>query len=47
VGSSTTNSGTFSITNLETSINGFNGNFNSTDQFCTATGRFGGIRDVI
>jgi hypothetical protein len=47
VGSSTTNSGTFSITNLETSINGFNGNFNSSDQFCTATGRFGGIRDVI
>jgi len=42
-----TNAGTFSITNLETSINGFNGNFNSSDQFCTATGRFGGIRDVI
>jgi len=42
-----TNAGSFSITNLETSINGFNGNFNSSDQFCTATGRFGGIRDVI
>ena len=47
VGSNTTNSGTFSITNLETSINGFNGTFNSSDQFCTATGRFGGIKDVI
>lgn len=47
VGSSTTNSGTFSITNLETSVNGFNGNFTSSDQFCTATGRFGGIKDVI
>ena len=47
VGSSVTNSGTFSITNLETSVNGFNGNFNSSDQFCTATGRFGGIKDVI
>ena len=42
-----TNSGTFAITNLESSINGFNGNFNSSDQFCTATGRFGGLRDVI
>ena len=42
-----TNSGTFSITNLETSINGFNGNFNSSDQFCTATGRFGGVKDVL
>ena len=47
-GGSTTNSGTFSITNLETSINGFNGNFTSSDQFCTVTnGRFGGVRDVI
>jgi hypothetical protein len=42
-----TNNGSFSITNLETSVNGFNGNFTSSDQFCTATGRFGGIKDVL
>lgn len=40
-----TNSGSFSITNLETTINGFTANFTSSDSFCTATGRFGGIRD--
>jgi hypothetical protein len=47
VGNTTTNSGSFLITNLESGINGFHGNFSSSDQFCTATGRFGGIRDVI
>ncbi len=40
------NAGTFNITNLEPSINGFNGNLNTTDQFCSATGRFGGVKDV-
>ena len=42
------NTGNFSITNLESSINGFNGNFNASDQFCSNIGgRFGGVRDVL
>lgn len=41
------NAGTYTITNLETSINGFNGNFNGADQFCTWSGRFGGVKDVL
>lgn len=43
------NSGSFSVTNLESSINGFNGTFTGSDQFCTGgmTGRFGGVKDVI
>lgn len=43
------NSGTFSITNLDSSINGFNGTFTGSDQYCPGgmTGRFGGLKDVI
>ena len=42
------NVGTFNITNLETSINGFNGTLNQSDQFCSSqVGRFGGVKDVI
>ena len=42
------NAGSFSITNLESSINGFNGNFSASDQFCASmSGRFGGVKDVI
>jgi len=41
-----TNTGSFSITNLETSINGFNGTFTGGDQFCgSMSGRFGGVKD--
>ena len=48
-GSTAGNAGNFSITNLEPSINGFNGTFNATDQFCTGgmTGKFGGVKDVV
>ena len=42
------NAGTFNITNLESSINGFNGNYTASDQFCSSqVGRFGGVKDVI
>jgi len=44
-GSTPGNSGTFTISNLESSINGFNGTLNASDQFCTSSGRFGGVRD--
>jgi hypothetical protein len=41
------NVGTFSITNLEMSMNGFNGNYTGSDQFCAnQSGRFGGVKDV-
>jgi hypothetical protein len=48
-GSTAGNAGNFSVTNLESSINGFNGNLTATDQFCPGgmTGRFGGVKDVI
>jgi len=44
-----TNVGTFNITNLETSINGFNGTLTASDNFCTSgmTGRFGGLKDTL
>ena len=42
------NVGSFTITNLESSINGFNGNFQGSDQFCSNIGgRFGGVKDVL
>lgn len=46
-GSTAGNQGTFSITALEASRNGFNGAFTGTDQFCSMSGQFGGIRDVL
>jgi hypothetical protein len=47
-GTTAGNAGTFNITNLESSINGFNGNLTASDQFCASqTGRFGGVKDVI
>ncbi|MBC8023375.1 MAG: hypothetical protein H7Y14_09670 [Burkholderiales bacterium] len=42
------NAGNFTLTNLESSINGFNATLQASDQFCTSmTGRFGGVKDVI
>jgi hypothetical protein len=43
------NAGSFNITNLESSINGFNATFTASDQFCPGgmTGRFGGVKDVL
>ncbi|HUQ29099.1 MAG TPA: hypothetical protein VM051_10915 [Usitatibacter sp.] len=48
-GSTAGNAGNFSITNLESSINGFNATLTATDQFCPGgmTGRFGGVKDVL
>jgi hypothetical protein len=47
IGGNPGNVGAFSITNLESSINGFNGNYSASDQFCPSqAGRFGGVRDV-
>ena len=39
--------GTYSIAEITNSRNGFNGRLTHQDQFCTYTGFFGGIKDVI
>jgi hypothetical protein len=47
-GTQSSNVGTFTITNLETSTNGFNGDYVGRDQFCPGqnqVGRFGGLKD--
>jgi len=47
-GTTAGNNGNFTVSNLESSINGFNGTFTAADQFCTGgmTGKFGGVKDV-
>jgi hypothetical protein len=47
-GSTAGNAGTFTVSNLESSITGFNGSFSGSDQFCTGgmNGYFGGVKDV-
>jgi hypothetical protein len=41
-----TNFGTFSVSEIATSRNGFNGRFTGADNFCSQTGFFGGVKDV-
>lgn len=41
------NQGTFTLTAIDVSNNGFSANFTGQDQFCIYNGRFGGLRDVI
>lgn len=40
-------SGTFTMSEVEASRNGFNATFSGRDQFCTLNGYFGGVRDVL
>ncbi len=47
-GSVAGNAGSFSVTGVEASQNGWNGRFTGSDQFCSShTGYFGGVRDVL
>ncbi len=39
--------GTFTMNEVEASRNGFSATFSGRDQFCTYTGYFGGVRDVL
>ena len=39
-----TTSGTYSITEIAASANGFNGKFSAVDNYCTYDGRFSGVR---
>jgi hypothetical protein len=41
------NQGTFTISQIDAGVNGFNGNFQGSDQFCNYNGFFGGVRDVL
>ena len=40
------NAGTFTVSGIDSSVNGFTGHFNGKDQFCTYDGQFAGVRDV-
>lgn len=45
-GVANTLTGTFSVSEIATSRNGFNGRFSGSDNFCAQTGYFGGVKDV-
>jgi hypothetical protein len=45
-GSTPGNQGTFNLSQLATTQNGFSGAFSGSDQFCNYSGFFGGVRDV-
>lgn len=41
------NTGTFSLSAIDVTTTAFGATFTGSDQFCTYSGRFGGLRDVI
>ena len=43
---STTNAGSFGIDAIHITQSGFSGTFNGSDQFCSYSGYFGGVRDI-
>jgi hypothetical protein len=43
----TSNAGSFTLSSIQASVNGFTAHFHGTDQFCTYDGQFGGVRDVL
>lgn len=46
-GSTPGNQGTFTVSQIDAGVNGFNGSFQGSDQFCNYNGFFGGVRDVL
>jgi hypothetical protein len=47
-GSTATNQGSFTISNITSSQTGFSGTYTGADQFCSSyTGQFGGVKDVL
>jgi hypothetical protein len=46
-GQANTVTGTFSISEIKVTRNGFNGRISGSDNVCTYTGFFGGIKDVL
>jgi hypothetical protein len=43
----TGNTGTFTVSQIASSITGWSGRFNGNDQFCTYSGYLGGTRDIL
>lgn len=46
-GGAASNAGSFTISGIQSSPTGFSGSFNGRDQFCSYSGQFGGVKDVI
>ena len=46
-GGNPVNQGTFTMTQIDGSLNSLSSVFTGSDQFCTYNGRFGGLRDVL
>jgi hypothetical protein len=46
-GSTPGNQGTFNMSQIDATQNGFSGVFQGSDQFCTYNGYFGGVHDVL
>ena len=46
-GSTPGNQGTFSLSAIDVTNNGISASFTGQDQFCSYSGRFGGLRDII
>jgi hypothetical protein len=47
-GSTSTNQGPFTISNITSSQTGFSGTYTGSDQFCSSySGQFGGVKDVL
>src|SRR5689334_13033393 len=46
-GGAASNAGSFTITSITSGPTGFSGSFSGRDQFCSYSGQFGGVKDVI
>lgn len=47
LGSAAYNQGTFTVSGIQSSPTGFSGFFTGRDQYCTYSGQFGGVKDVM
>lgn len=47
VSGQTLNTGTFSLTQIDATLNGISAVFTGNDQYCVYRGRFGGLRDIL
>lgn len=47
LGTTAYNQGTFTVGTIQSSTTGFSGVFTGRDQFCTYSGQFGGVKDVL
>ena len=47
LGTTPYNQGTFTMSAIQSSTTGFSAQFTGRDQFCTYSGQFGGVKDVL